>query len=339
MMRKMAWAAYVRLFVVALLGIGSSPYLHAAVESETVFAEVDGQVISQYEFDAAVHMAARQRLFHRDPGGERLAKLRLETANRMIDRLLLLTEARQRRIDVPSSLLEARLEQELKRFHVAELEDERRRELVRLLRDQAEETLLISRLEEEVKAVAEPSRAEVVRYYEEHLDKFTTPVQMRVSVILLRVAPSSGPAAWQAAHDEASKLYARLQEGGDFAALARIHSADSSADNGGDLGFVHRGMLSSESQEVVDGLGLGQVSEPVVLLQGIALFKLTERQAAEVNPFERVEQRAISLLKRERSEAAWSELIRTLRAKASIVVRRDGALGQQIMKSYGSAAE
>ncbi len=333
------WARCFVFSVVAFLGIGFAPYLHGAVADETVFAVVDGQSISQYELDAAVHMAARQRFFHRDVEPERLAELRLETAQGMIDRLLLLAEARRRAIEIPTLELDEAVELEAKRFHVDDLSDEQRLRLMVLLREQTQERLLLQRLERAVKTVGEPAEEDVLRYYEEHLDKFTTPAQLRVSVILLNVAPSSGSAVWQAAHDEAARLHERLLAGGDFAALARIHSSDSSADQGGDLGFVHQGMLSAEAQQVVDKLAPGEVSEPVVLLQGIALFKLTERRAAEVNPFERVQQRAGSLLKRERGEVAWNDLIRSLRAKANIVVRNDGALEQQITKGYVPAAE
>ena len=322
-----------------LFGVGFAPYLHAAPEGATVFAEVNGQQISQYEFDAAVHMAARQRFFHRDAGEGKLAALRLETAKAIIDRLLLLDEAKRRQMSVSPSALSAQVELEAKRFHVDGLGDEHRRKLMASLHEQVKEKLLLRMLEQEVKNLTEPGEAAVRHYYEQHLDKFTTPAQLRVSVILLRVAPSSGSAVWQAAHDEAGRLYARIQAGADFAELAQLHSSDASADNGGDLGFVHQGMLSPEAQEVVDGLAVGQVSEPVALLQGIAIFQLTERRAAEVNPFERVRQRAISLLQRERGEVAWSELIYALRAKAKIVVRNDGALEQQIMKDYVPAAE
>ena len=336
-MRSTALAVHRRVAGVLLLGllfVGSTPYLQAATGSETVFAEVDGQAISRVEFDSAVHMAARQRFFHRGPADDKLDALRVEVARGMFDRILLLEEVHRRGLSVEPVVLDDAVDQALARFQGVQLSDENRLEL----RRQVEEKLLLAALEQEVKSVPEPTDVEVRSYYERHLDKFTTPAQERVSVILLNVAPSSSAEVWQAAHDEAAKLYVKLQNGADFAELATIHSADSSADRGGDLGFVHRGMLSAQAQKVVDGLGVGEISEPVALLQGVALFRLTERKPAEVNPFERVAQRAASLLKRERSERAWEELVRSLRAKAKIVVHED-ALEKQIINGYVPAAD
>ncbi len=320
--------------LLALFFAGSTSCLQAAVTGAAVFAEVNGQKIEWAEFDSEVHMAARQRFFHRDAANDKIDALRVEVARRMIDRILLLEEARRRGVSLVPSVFDKEFDSALSRFQDVKLSEENRRELAR----QVEEKLLLEALEQDVKAVPEPTDAEVRSYYESHLDKFTTPAQERVSVILLNVAPSSSAEVWQAAREEAAKLYGKLQSGADFARLARIHSADSSADRGGDLGFVHRGMLSRQAQEVVDGLGVGEVSEPVVLLQGIALFRLTERKPAELNPFERVAQRAASLLKRERGEKAWRDLIQSLRAKADIVVH-EGALKKQIINGYVSAAD
>ena len=324
----------VGVLLLALLFVGSTPYLQAATKGETVFAEVNGQEIGWAEFNSAVHMAARQRFFHRGAAEGKLDALRVEVARGMIDRILLLEEARRRGISVDSAALDKGYDQALARFRGVQLSAENRLEL----RHQVEDRLLLGALEQEVKSVPDPTDAEVRSFYERHLDKFTTPAQGRVSVILLNVAPSSSTEVWQAAHDEAAKLYAKLQNGADFAELASIHSADSSADRGGDLGFVHRGMLSAQAQEIVDGLDIGEVSEPVALLQGVALFRLTERKPAEVNPFERVAQRAASLLKRERSEKAWEDLVQALRAKAKIVVH-EGALEKQIINGYVPAAD
>lgn len=49
----------------------------------------------------------------------------------------------------------------------------------------------------------------------------------------------------------------------DFAALAREHSEDDSAERGGDLGPVGRGLLAPEYEQTAFGLGENEISQPV----------------------------------------------------------------------------
>jgi len=53
----------------------------------------------------------------------------------------------------------------------------------------------------------------------------------------------------------------------------------------------------------------------VQLLEGMGLLRLTDRKAAKLNTFEKVESRARDLLQRDRSDQAWSKLIADLKKK------------------------
>ncbi|HJL16067.1 MAG TPA: peptidylprolyl isomerase [Sandaracinaceae bacterium LLY-WYZ-13_1] len=66
------------------------------------------------------------------------------------------------------------------------------------------------------------------------------------------------------ARQEAQRLREQLdEEGADFAALAREHSEDSSAERGGDLGAVGRGLLAPEYEEAAFALEVNAISQPV----------------------------------------------------------------------------
>ena len=180
----------------------------------------------------------------------------------------------------------------------------------------------LDRLESTVKQIPEPDDAEVMQYYKTHQDKFTTPERIRVSIILLKVEPWSPDTAWQAAHDEAVRLVKQLHsgKGHDFAELARLHSGDESAAKGGDLGYIHKGMLTDEAQHVLDKMKVGDISEPVQLLKGIAIFRLDERVKPVLNTFANSETRAHGLLMREKKELAWEKFLKGLHAGTQIRV-------------------
>ncbi len=64
---------------------------------------------------------------------------------------------------------------------------------------------------------------------------------------------------------EAEKVKARLDAGEDFAALAREVSVDAeSSENGGDLGWVPRGILEPQIDYTAWAMSSGNISEPIV---------------------------------------------------------------------------
>jgi parvulin-like peptidyl-prolyl isomerase len=291
-----------------------------AESTDGLFARVAGETISRAEYETAVNVAVRQHFYHGRVDDGRLGALRHQVAGELIDRVLLRQEAVRRGIKVDAAAVEKEAAHEAGRYRLESLPQERRRHMDEMLRRQAQERLLLQALEQKVKALPELSEADARTYYSAHLDKFTTPPQLRLALILLKVEPSAPVESWKAAQQEAQRLQRKLAAGADFAGLAQLHSGDASAERGGDLGFVHQGMLAAEAQQAVDALKVGEVTSPVTLLQGVALFKLLERQSEIVNPFERVNVRAKGLLQRERSEQAWGGLLQALRNKAQVEI-------------------
>jgi peptidyl-prolyl cis-trans isomerase C len=188
------------------------------------------------------------------------------------------------------------------------------------LKKKLEEHSVLDQLQASVRQVAEPSERQVEAYYEQHRDKFTEPEQVHVSVIMLKVEPSSPQAQWNGALDEGMAIARRLRAGADFAALAHLHSGDASADKGGDMGYLHRGMLPEPAQLAVDKLAKGGITDAVALLEGVAVFRLEDRKPARLNPLSAVRQRAADLLRRDQSEQAWAELLLRLRRETPVRV-------------------
>jgi peptidyl-prolyl cis-trans isomerase C len=184
---------------------------------------------------------------------------------------------------------------------------------------------LLEQLGKQVRDVPQPSAEEVRAYFDSHLDMFTVPEKLRLSVILLSVDPAAPQEEWDKVLGQAQGIYQQLQSGADFAELARQRSGDASAKEGGDLGYLHRGMLPPALHFEIDKLQVGVPSEPIKGLEGYSLFRLTERVPARQQEYTRGESRARELLQRERQEAAWKQNIERLRgaAKIEILVQPD----------------
>ncbi|ABD67858.1 PpiC-type peptidyl-prolyl cis-trans isomerase [Rhodoferax ferrireducens T118] len=137
-----------------------------------------------------------------------------------------------------------------------------------------------------------------------------TVTQSRARHILLRVSPQLTESA---ARDKLNEFKKRVAAGqADFAALARDHSQDGSAAQGGDLGWANPGMFVPEFEAVMNSLTPGQISEPLVSRFGVHLIQLMERRQATLSPQEQREAVRAMLHEKKLDEAyiSWAQDVR-----------------------------
>lgn len=118
--------------------------------------------------------------------------------------------------------------------------------------------------------------------------------------------------------EEAERLYNQLEDGADFAVLARTYSQDpNTREAEGDLGWFPRGILTvPKVEEVAFSLSPGQYSEVVPSLLGYHIVQVVERDPArEVSPDN------LHLLQ----ERVLQEWVEGLRAQADIQIFVDMA--------------
>jgi peptidyl-prolyl cis-trans isomerase SurA len=97
-----------------------------------------------------------------------------------------------------------------------------------------------------------------------------------------------------------------------FPGLARRHSQDGSASEGGDLGWVNPGQFVPEFEAAMNALNPGDVSQPVVTRYGVHLIRLEERRQVPLSEREQREM-ARGLLREKKAEEAlktWAEEVR-----------------------------
>lgn len=115
-------------------------------------------------------------------------------------------------------------------------------------------------------------------------------------------------------------LKERLDNGGDFAELARTNSQDLSSSKGGDLGWLYPGDTVPEFQRVMDNLKVGEVSEPVQSPFGWHLIQVVERRVNEVS-LERQRAAARMTLRDRKAEEVYQDWVRQLRDNAYVEIR------------------
>jgi len=117
-------------------------------------------------------------------------------------------------------------------------------------------------------------------------------------------------------------LKERLDNGADFAELARLHSNDLSATKGGDLGWLYQGDTVPDFEKAMDALKINQISEPVQSPFGFHLIQVLERRTEDATA-ERQRLTARQVLRERKSDEAYQDWVRQIRDRAYVEYRAE----------------
>lgn len=138
--------------------------------------------------------------------------------------------------------------------------------------------------------------------------------QTRVRHILIRGKDGRSEAEIR---QRLAALKARIEAGADFAELARQHSEDGSAANGGELGWISPGETVPEFEQAMNELKPGQISNPVQSPFGWHLIQISERRQGELSE----DKKKFALrqaIRARKADEAYQDWLRQLRDKAFI---------------------
>jgi peptidyl-prolyl cis-trans isomerase SurA len=122
---------------------------------------------------------------------------------------------------------------------------------------------------------------DVERYYSLNQKKYVSDQKVRLRHIMFAI-PEGDKAAERAAAEKAADIRRRLAAGEDFGALAQAYSEGAGAAEGGDIGWITKGSLLKEIDQVAFGkLNVGDISPPVRTSAGIHIIKLEAREGGK----------------------------------------------------------
>jgi parvulin-like peptidyl-prolyl isomerase len=278
---------------------------------------VNGERINDNEIEQEVERLRpryEQVFAEKDPK-ERQAQLRDWSRDNVIERVLLRQEAKKNGANVPAAEIEAALARLREQFekpedlHAAfhtDSDDE--------VRSMIEQQMQVERKINDIYAgAAEPSDEEIRRYYEENKDQFQSGEQVRVAHIVKYVN-------WQTDEAAALEIIRRAQQeiknGAAFEVV--VDKYTDCADSGGDLGFVGRGQMVEEFEDVIFKLGVGQVSDVFRTRFGFHLAKVYSHTPPRVPELKEIKARVVKELKEQMKEQALGDYLDELRRKAAI---------------------
>lgn len=140
-----------------------------------------------------------------------------------------------------------------------------------------------------MKADLVPDEAVLKQRYEDQKARFTTAEQRQASHILVKVAKNANADAQKAALEKAKAIEAEIKAGKDFAAVAKEKSDDlGSKSQGGDLGWLEKGLTDPAFETALWAMKKGEVSDPVLSPEGYHIIDLRDVREGKVKSFEEV---------------------------------------------------
>lgn len=134
-----------------------------------------------------------------------------------------------------------------------------------------------------------PDDATLKQRYEEQKAKFLSAEQRQVSHILVKVDKNADAAAQKAALERAQGIAKEAKAGKDFGALAKENSDDlGSKSQGGDLGWIEKGVTDPAFESALFALKKGDVSDPVKSDEGYHIILVRDIRAEKVRSFDEV---------------------------------------------------
>ena len=169
------------------------------------------------------------------------------------------------------------------------------------------------RLNDVCKDLPKPSKSAIQEYYEENKEQFKSGESARVAHIVKYLN-------WQTdeetAYNAMKQAQDELKNGAAFEAV--VDKYTDCADSGGDLGYVVRGQMVEEFEDVVFNLGAGEVSDVFRTRFGFHIAKVYDRKPATVPELEEVKDRIVDALEKQMRGEAIDEFIDGLKNKAKI---------------------
>lgn len=186
---------------------------------------------------------------------------------------------------------------------------DRKEELQKLLNNFKQNLLMAELVKVETENI-EVTSAEIENYYNQYKEQLKEPEERRIREIVV------------ATENDARDVLVELLRGGDFATLAQMKSTSASAKNGGDLGYIRKGLKSPQFDEAAFSFTLeaGRTSNYFKGPEGYYILKLEAKREGKVKSLSELWDDIKNGLKFLKQQKKVEDLVSKLSADAKIEV-------------------
>jgi peptidyl-prolyl cis-trans isomerase C len=310
--------------LVAALGLGWKAHAQpSGGPSGEVAAKVNGTPITTLELNRTflAHVQVPYSTVQDDPRAKQLLRQILDN---LIDRELLLQEAKSSKASVAPQEIDAELQKLVERFPSKEAFEQalssQNFTLEAVKKDIQDQLLRQQIVKKEILDKVNVRPDQFQPFYEKNKDKYVEEEQVHARHILIKVSQDTSAADEEKLKKKANDVLKRAKKGEDFAALAKQFSEDGSRDSGGDVGFFARGRMVGPFEEAAFALKPGQTSDLVRTQFGYHIIKVEERKPGRSLSYAEAKEHVKEDLTREQTFARYQDYMAGLRSKASIEI-------------------
>ena len=315
-MKKIVFAAV----IITVLAVITALSVAAVVDKIVVV--VNNEIITQREVD--IMLAPIYGQYRNMYKGEELIRMLEEVREKILKQLiedrLIFSEAKKLNITVEEKDVDAKVDEiRNKMGSERELENMLNEQNLTLneLRARYKEKIMIRKLiDQKVGAKIIITPLEVKNYYNNNKDNFMQPEEIKLRTILIKPKKEQGgeTGALQLIRD----LMKRLKEGCGFEGLAKEYSDDPAAAEGGLMGYVKKGDLMPQIENIVFNLKEGEMTGIIQSPLGYHVFKVDEKRIRRAKELAEVRQDIEEFLYREKASQRLKGWIDSLAKSAYI---------------------
>jgi peptidyl-prolyl cis-trans isomerase SurA len=272
-----------KLFLLVVV-IGFNVYAQQVVDK--IAAIVDNEIILKSEVESQVRMTAAQK--KEDPDTPGLEK---EVLNQMIDEKLAYAQALLDSIQVSDDEVDGSINRQIQYFEqqygsqekVEKIYGMSIEKIKRTLQDPVRKQLMVRKLEQKKFGDVNVPRLEVEKFFNEYKDSIGV-IPEKVKIAHIFIVPKVTEKAKEKYKAKAEAILDSLKHGADFAKMAKKYSEDpGSASEGGDLGWVGKGVFYPQFEAAAFALKPGQISGVVESPVGFHIIQLIDKRGDKIH--------------------------------------------------------
>ena len=255
-----------------------------------------------------------ERVFAEIDPEKREAQLLNWSRENVIERVLLIQQVKKQNEPVSKKKLESALaqmkEQSAGDKPFDDFSDEEKEKIKRALEIQIRVENLLHNV---CKDIDEPSQQEVEDFYKNNKERFQTAEQIRVAHIVKHIDSATDE---KTAQSTMSQVHQQLEAGEVFETLVSRYS--DCPENGGDLGYITKGQMVEEFEDVVFNLGAGQISNVFYTRFGFHIARVYDIKPASVIELETAKGSIKNQLKSQMDRETIEKFVDRLKSNAAI---------------------
>lgn len=306
-------------------------FLYVSVQAavaDRIVAVVNDEVITLSELNNAFEpYQERFTATYQGPDREKaLGESRMAFLNRMIDNLLMEQESRKTGVAVRDEEVTDAINDMLKQRKITQDQflkalQQEGTALEAYRKDVRDQLVRLKLIRRDIKSKVAVTDEEIGAYYRKHREDYEGKEAVRIRQILLPLPRAESRDAKEKLRAEAEAIRKRLANGEPFEELAARFSQGPAAAEGGDIGYIEKGIIHSEVEDVAFSLPRNEISGVIESAVGFHIIQVMDRRGAGLKAIESVREEIREKIDREKMEKRFEEWLEELRKKSHIEMK------------------